>query len=324
MKIKDIAKIVKKGERIAIVGHVSPDVDCFGSVFSLKESLQSIGKFIKVFADGNLTEKIKRIFKNCELNDEFKAEDYDLIIVVDTPNKQRLGKYGDEVLKHSNIVKLDHHREKDNIFSEQEYVDVNSSSCSEICFLLINALKIKITQEIATYIYAGISADTNSFLNGNTNQNSLHIASEMTKFGGDLTLVNDVLYKSSTLKEWELDKKVFENAELFNNFGIVIIRYKDIENLGDEKNGTSKYANKIVNLENIKIGCVLTERNLNTFDCSFRSKNEVAVNKLAEKFGGGGHLNASGCVITGKYGDVRKKVIDAIKTSLKEQGFNND
>ena len=65
------------------------------------------------------------------------------------------------------------------------------------------------------------------------------------------------------------------------------------------------------------------ERNLNTFDCSFRSKKSVDVNVLARKFGGGGHVNASGCILTGTFRQVREKLIATIKETLKEQGYND-
>lgn len=323
MKIKDIAKIVKKGETIAILGHISPDMDCFGSVFSLKLSLESLGKTVDAFTDGELNEKAKKIFSGETLSTEFDYRNYDLLIIVDTPNKQRLGRYGEEVIKHKNIIKLDHHKEIENSFSKQEYVDSLSSSCSEICYLLIKELNIEMDQKIATYLYAGLSADTNSFVNTNVNINSFNMAKILCEAGANTLLVNEVMFKSKTLEEWMLDKKIYETTEIHKNYGISIIRYKDISKLKGDKEGMSRYANKIVSLDCMLIGCSMTERNKNTYDCSFRSKKEVAVNEVAKKFGGGGHLNAAGCVVTGSLKDAKRKVEKAIKETLKEQGFND-
>lgn len=322
MDLKSIAKIVKNGKNIAIFGHISPDMDCFGSAFSLQVILQRMGKLADVFIDGEISEKDNKVFEGCKIcSKDFLEEDYDLVVIVDTPNDKRLGKYGNVVQKHKNIVKIDHHHEKERFFSEQEYVDVKSTSCSEICYLLIKELKQEISSDIATFVYAGISSDSNSFLNDNTTTRSLKIASELSEKGANISLVNEILFKSNTIEDWKLDKIVYDTTEIYKNFGFVIIRYKDLKKLGYNKAGTSRYATKIVNMEGIQIGCSVTERNLNTYDCSFRSKKAVDVNVLAKKFGGGGHINASGCVITGKYKDVREKIIKAIKETLSEQGY---
>lgn len=322
MELKDIAKIVKKGKNIAICGHVAPDMDCFGSVFSLKVALESLGKHADAFADGGMPEKDKRVFKR-ELSDELDSSKYDLIIMVDTPSIQRLGKYGPSVINHKNIVLIDHHKSNSCEVTKQEYVDSDSSSCAELCYMLIQLLGAEITPEIATYLYAGIAGDTNSFLNDNTKTNSFVAAAKLSELGADKVLVNEVIFKSNTRDDWKLDKKVYETAELFSNFGIVFIRYKDLKKIDGDVTGTSKYANKLVYLEGIQIGCSVTERNLNTFDCSFRSKKSVDVNVLARKLGGGGHVNASGCVLTGTYRQVREKLIATIKETLKEQGYND-
>ena len=323
MKIKDIAKIVKSGRRIAIFGHISPDMDCFGSVFSLKSALISLGKSVDAFADGELNEKAKKIFVGEELAVNFDRQSYDLVIVADTPNKQRLGKYGEEVSKHSNILKLDHHREVENFFSKYEYVDIQSSSCSEICYLLIKELGVEIDKKLASYLYAGLTADTNSFINTNVNHNSFKMAEILCEAGADIVNINEIIFKSNTLEDWMLDKKVYESAQLHKNYGIAIIRYKDIADLKGDKEGMSRYANKIVGLDCMLVGCSMSERNKNTYDCSFRSKKEVAVNEIAKKLGGGGHLNAAGCVVTGSLKDAKAKVERAIEEGLKEQGFND-
>lgn len=322
MELIDIAKIVKKGKNIAIFGHISPDMDCLGSVFSLKVVLESLGKHVDAFADGKIPENDKKIFQR-EMEETFDSAKYDLLITVDTPSEQRLGKYGPSVVRHKNVVLIDHHRGNQIEVTKQLYVDSTSSSCSEICFALIQLLKTEITPEIATYLYAGIIGDTNSFLNDNTTTNSLEIATKLSGFGADRVLVNEVIFKSNTRENWKLDKKVYENAELYKNFAIVFIRYKDLKKCKDDVTGTSGYANKLVYIEDIQIGCSVTERNLNTFDCSFRSKRTVDVNVLAKKLGGGGHFNASGCTLTGKYKQVREKVLSAIKETLKEQGFDD-
>ena len=323
MTIKSIAKIIKKAQNIAIIGHVSPDLDCLGSAFSLKESLLSLGKIAVVFTDGPIEEKLKPIFYPNDVESKiFNYKDYDLILIVDTPNPKRLGKLGKEVIKHKNVVRIDHHFDPDNVLTKKFYLDENSSSCAEIAYLLIKELEIEITSKIATFVYAGIVGDTNSFINSNTTANSLLVASKMAEKGADVYKINECFFKSSDIKEWNLSKFVYDKAEFRNNYAIVGVKQKELKKLGVTGEGMSSYANQLLSLKEIILGCTFTERNKNTFYTSFRSAQHVPANKIAEMLGGGGHKCAAACIISGSFKDVREKIIKAIEKVFEEEGLN--
>lgn len=326
MKIKSIANAIKKGNKIAILGHISPDPDCLGSAFSLKEILvNQLGKNVFVFADGEIRGGDKQIFNNEELNQcEFISSDYDLLIVVDTPNLKRLGKFSKEVQKHKNIVKIDHHTNEEPEFAHKIMIDVSSASTSELIYILLNEFTQKVSKKIATYLYAGISADTNSFLNDNVTPRCMSIASNLFDNGADVLLVNNSHFKSITRSQWDLTKLAYDKAEFYDKFAIIIISQKDIKKLQTSSDGTSAFANNILSVEGVMVSCVITEKNLKTFSCSFRSVYGITVNKIASALGGGGHKQASGAVITGSIKEVKSKVIAQIKKGLKEQGVIND
>ena len=320
MTIKSIANSIKKAKNIAIFGHVCPDLDCFGSAFSLKHILKTqLDKNVKVFIDGEMEENFAGIFyPNIIDTCNFVPNDYDLIIVVDTPNKKRIGKYAEKVIKHPNVIKIDHHEDDTNELTKNCYIDTNSASCAELVYLVIKELVKKIDPTTATYIYSGIIGDTNSFVNSNVNETCLEIASNLCQLGANLNLVINSFLKSNTMANWNLSKLVYEKTEFCNNFGIVGITLKELNKLGLNGEGNSKYANEIIYIKGIDIGCIFTEKSSKSFNCSFRSVEGYDVSEIAKKLGGGGHKCAAACVLNGNYKDVRSKILNAIKDYLNE------
>lgn len=323
--MKSIAKIINKGKKIAIFGHIAPDFDCLGSAFSLKEFLQrEKEKEVDLFFDGKIGEKDVVLFDPNQINSmEFNHKNYDLIIVVDVPNSKRLGKFGPDVLKHKNIVKIDHHFDEIGDLSKKCWVEEDSSSCSEMIYLLLNELNANITPEIATLIYAGLIADTNSFINDNTTPRSLQIASELFTKGADAFKINSLLYKSMSKKRWDLTKLVYEKAEFIKNIGIVILSLKDLKKLGSENESYSGYANTMIKIEGCDIGISMAEKNLRTVNVSFRSRFGVRVDEIARALGGGGHKQAAACVLSGSVKQVKKRVLQEVEKQLSNQSEEN-
>ena len=326
MTLKSIAKEILKAEKIALFGHVTPDLDSLGSAFSLYEALsKQFKKVVNVFADGKY-QRFEKIINISALNSTvFSKDDYDLIIVVDTSSTDMLGSYQKEILSHDNIILIDHHQGKQNssLFTNKNYIDSDSSSASELIYLLLKELGAEITPEIASYLYAGITSDTNSFLNDNVKPSTLKIAGDLYEKGAEVAHINRSFFKTMTKSKWDLTKIAYSNAEIFDDFAILGIKKKELNKIKDDGEGVAIFANQLANIEGIKISCVFTEKNLRTFNCSFRCKYNYVVNSLAEKFGGGGHKLAAGCTICGSYKDVRNKIIKAITESIREQEVKN-
>lgn len=323
MTLKSIAKKILKAERIAVFGHVSPDLDCLGSAFSLHEGLtKQLNKAVDIFADGKVERYGELIDVDILNAKEFIYSAYDLIIAVDTSTSDRLGMFETGVLNHKNIIKIDHHPEltENDALMKQKYVESTSASASELIYLLLKELNVKITPQIATYLYAGITSDTNSFLNDNVTPRSMAIAGELFKCGADVLKVNRIVFKTISLSKWNLTKVAYEKAEIIGNFGIIGITLKELKKLGNDGEGVSMFANQLISIEGVDLACVYTEKNLRSFRCSFRSKFGTRVDLIAKKLGGGGHKQASGCEVKGSLKEVRAKIVKAIKEGLKEQG----
>lgn len=295
--MKKLISELKKSKRVAIIAHISPDPDCLSSMTALSCILKQFGKSTKLFVD---TDKKRDIFDFYELtdgyNDDLNLNDFDTIITVDLPSIRQTGKYYEAISKFNNVLSIDHHASRD-LPAKISYVEANRSSCSEIIFDLAIKMGAKITKQIANYIYAGIIGDTNCFQNDNTNVDTFRVASECLKYGADKNKIVFLFMKHQKSAEISLRKLGYENMKMQNNVAYVIFTLKMFKQCGVDD--CPMFVNEMLNTDDNKISFVIKQKEKNTYTVSFRSKEGYNVSKIAQLFGGGGHLQASGCAFIG-------------------------
>ena len=295
--LKEIAKIIKKSNSIAIFTHINPDFDALGSSMSLYYALKKLGKKVELYIKDKLTYQADLLLDASILTSDDCSDKYDLYIATDTPALHRLGDYAD-IFRNSNnnTIILDHHTNYD-LKGKYNFIDVGFSSCSEISFNVIKLLKVKIDPLIATVIYAGLSSDTNSFVNGNTTATSFKNANELTKLGANIVDVNEKLYRTKTKTELKFKKYLYDNLKIVDNIAYCLIDLDTIKLLGGNKSNCSGFSTDLISIENIQYSFSIAEAEQGLYDISFRAKQGFNVNKIAKELGGGGHLCAAGAKI---------------------------
>lgn len=306
---KKLSSVIKKAKSIAIFTHINQDEDALGSSVSLGLALKKIGKNAKVFICDKFTDAQEAIFKkdiisfsSCEPNE------FDLMISTDVPSKQRMGKYAEVFCNFNNTIMLDHHTTVD-LNPTYYYVDTLSSSCSELSYMLIKAMKIKIDKEIATYIYAGLSSDTSSFINSNVNESSFAVALELLKAGADTTKVNEKLYRMKSKKEVELTKYLWNNYVIKKDCAYCVVSFDTLKQLKAKKTDCDSFSRELVSISGVNMSFSLVEIERGLFSLSMRALSGFDVRSIAAKLGGGGHLCASGAKFTAKDIDEAKDMV---------------
>ena len=314
--IKKLAKRIKKAKNIAIFTHISPDFDAFGSAFSLHNALCKLNKKVDIFSKENLSLRQKLLFEDIVHHNECKLEDYDLFICVDVSSLNRLGDYVNIFSNTNNeTMILDHHL-NGQMVSKYSYVNHNRSSCCEIIFELINALKVKIDSKMASYLYAGLSSDTSSFQNSSTKINCHIVASKLIELGADIHNVNKILYETQSLKEISFKKYLYNNYKVQKDCAYCLVDYNAITELKGKKSDCDTFSRSLVSIQGVNKSFSLIEEKQGVFNLSLRSKVGYDVRIIAEKLGGGGHVCAAGAKFEAKDMKTAKKmVLDAIKES---------
>ena len=215
-----------------------------------------------------------------------------LLIVLDTPDKKRVDM--EELTHYESSIKIDHHPFIEE-FCDIELINDKKSSASEMVYDLLKGTKLVINKEICEILYAGMVADTNRFLFNNSSSETFSVVSEMiSEYNLDITKVYMNLYKRP-MAEVKLFGYMAENMKITDN-GLGYIKvFNDVLNKYKVDSATSgNLINEFNSIEELLVWITATEDvNNSVIRVSIRSRGPI-INKVAERFGGGGHALASG------------------------------
>ena len=315
---KDLLDI---SNNILVLSHRRPDGDAIGANLALRIALERIGK--KVISASIDPINLEYFFMPgvyLFVQDFGKPEDYDLIITVDCgdsymtdyhkkfPNIWRCG---------VPVVNIDHHKTNDH-FGTINFVKTDAASATHILFFFFQALKWKITYDMAHLLMIGLSFDTGHFKHDNTTPEVLYVASKLMEKGARVDSLSKNLYKNisvPTLKVWG---KALSRIKM-NDLKIVstMMTIEDVESSGaniDELKG-AELVTYITGVPDSKFSLLLSEKE-GLVKGSLRTQNDdVDVSEIASKFfNGGGHKKAAGFAVSGKIrvSDVERKIVDTL------------
>ncbi len=285
---KKIYKEIKKYDCIVIARHIGVDPDALASSLALKEAINLTFKNKKVYAVGNGSSKFSYMGK---LDKQESYQDF-LLIVLDTPDKKRIDYSGYDKAKQ--IIKIDHHPFIES-FNGIEYIDDTASSTCEILMDFLLNTKMKCNEKIAKLLYYGLVSDSNRFLFDNASAKTFNLVSiYLNKYHLKLSEIYNNLYLRP-LKEVRLEGYISLNMKVTDHGVAYIILTNDIINKFHAD--TASAGNMINNfnfINEILVWIIVTEdlKN-NNVRVNIRSRGPV-INKVAEKYNGGGHALAGG------------------------------
>ncbi len=318
--MKKIFKIIKNSKRVAVFAHQSPDGDCLGSSYAISFLCKKFGKDVDVFIDDDLTAPYDFI-KYENLNTcEFDENNYDLLISTDVATSKLLGKYAEVFQKFNNTIVIDHHLSRD-LTGKYTYVE-HRASCAEIVYEMIKKSKVKITKDVATMLYLGVSDDTGCFMHDNTTSTTHKIAGDLIDLGADISLVNYHVFKLEPLKTFKMTTELDQNIVMDNGLTYNVVSYDFMNKNGYTSHDLGDYVNRLLNLEGTKVAVLFVEKQKNVFRLNFRCLKGYNVSKVANQFNGGGHTQASGATYYGTKKEALENVIKACKEAVEEGNDN--
>lgn len=306
MTIKEVCEILKSKNNIEILTHSSPDGDTLGCGFALCLALQSMEKNSRVIVE-KMPQKFEFLTKGVKEQD-FQGE---FVVSVDIAALSLLGSNAEEYAHNIDLC-IDHHG-SNNIEIQDKYVDANSAAACEIIYKIIKELGVKITKEIANCLYTGISTDTGCFRFSNTTAQTHRIAADLMEAGCDFEIINKNMFETKSKSRLKLEKNLYDTMEYFadGKGAIMCISLDMLERLNisaDDIEGIEAIPRLI---EGVLLGITMKEREKNSYKVSVRTNDGINASKFCEKFGGGGHIAASGCKMSGDYETVKAKLIKA-------------
>lgn len=316
MKIIDELKDAKA---VGIGGHVRPDGDCVGAVMGLYLYLKKAMPNVRVDV---YLEKPADIFQCIQdidvIHSDFDTDTiYDVFLALDC-NAERLGGAEPIFERALKRINIDHH------ISNSGCGDINiiEPERSSTCELLYGLLEEdKIDEEIARSLYIGIVHDTGVFRYSNTSPETLKLAAELIKFGFDFPkLIDETFYEKTYVQSQIMGRAILESIRFLGGKCIVsMVDRKMMDFYQVDPNDLDGIVNQLRIVKGVECAIFMYEVKPMEYKVSMRSNGLVDVAAIAMKFGGGGHIRASGCSMKGTYHDCINNLAVHIEEQLKEK-----
>jgi len=323
ISLEKAAAEIRRHKRFLISSHTSPEGDALGSELAFYYLLKKLGKQGVIVNEDPLPaeydffpgkEKI-RLYKP-----GLKDIDFDCLAILDCTDLSRVGQV--KLLNKNNkpVINIDHHISNSK-FGTVNLVEPLASSASEIVFKLYKEMRVPFDQDSALLLYAGILTDTGSFRYSNTTAFTHKAVAELLSFNINPNQIYKKIYENIPFADMQLLSKMLtrihraaEGRITWVSVPAKMLRHKKLSfDLGDH------ILSFIRSIKDTQVAALFRENLGGKKEIRFnlRSNGLVDVNKIAQAFGGGGHKTASGCTISGKLSEVRRKVIAKIRQNLK-------
>lgn len=316
MMLDNIVKAINSSDTIAISFHVSPDGDSLGSALALALTIEKLSKKCYIACKDKIPEIYSYLpFSKVKMEEAISAST-DCVIVLDCGDVKRICAEISLNARNYTLINIDHHLSNE-FYGDINLVDTNSSAVGEIIFELTKALGVELDINIAKCIYTSIVSDTGGFKYTNTTTKTHNIAAELIKFDIGFNDIHMTLFQSKSFERVKLYGKVIDKLKLLENGKLCVMKLtKDmLEELNLEASDTSDIISLGMDISSVEVAALLKETDSNV-KVSLRSKRSVDVRKVAENFGGGGHMRAAGLTLDSDIEGSETIIINAIKKEL--------
>lgn len=312
--IKKIHKIVSESRRFLITTHARADGDAIGSALAINFYLKKLGKKSHVVCDyGAIPEY--RFLPGAPSVGESAADlgdGYDVIFVTDCASRDRLERLADKIPSDAYIINIDHHISNTR-FGDLNWIDPKFAATGELVYLLIKSSKVKIDKSIALNLYVSIYTDTGSFSFSNTSSMTHDIASDLISKGVLPAFVNKMLYRQKTMGQLKLLSRIIESIAVTKSGKVAwaVLSDKMANECGFYPYETQEFVNVIKSIKSVKVAILFRELSdqPGKVKISFRTDHPIDGSKLAGIWGGGGHMRASGALLSGNMKTITEEVV---------------
>jgi len=311
---RKIKKRIREARRILVTSHVRPDGDAIGSSLALTLALMEAGKQVQVVLADGLPAGFRHL-PGSELVKKRAEGEFDLIICVDCSDLKRVGLALDGY-RPPDIV-IDHHATND-AFGTLNLIDPEAVATASVLTRYMRGWGLIINEPIAVNLMAGIVTDSIGFRTSNTNSEALRQAAELLDLGVNMSKLYYLSLVRQTFpaaKYWGVG---LSSLQLTDGIAWTSLTLTDRKAAGYSGDDDADLINVLSSIEEAEIAVVFVEQNKNKTKVSWRAlKPGIDVSQIACQFGGGGHKAAAGAEITGSLQEVRERVLEATRGSLK-------
>lgn len=329
VKALALREIMITRDKFFVMGHKIADIDSFGAAIGIYCAARQLGKKAQIVIDevNTTLRPLKECFtpENGYPDDMFipsqlaldEIDSHTALIVVDT-NRPSYTECPNLLNRAKAIVVFDHHRQCEDVVKNAvlSYTEPYASSTCEMIAEVLQYFDedIKLSTQEADAIYAGILIDTNNFVS-KTGVRTFEAAAYLRRCGAEVTRVRKML--RNDMDAYKARAEAVRHAEVFHNMFAISVCPAD--NIESPTVACAQAANELLNIIGIKASFVLTEYHDRIY-ISARSIDEINVQLVMERLGGGGHMNSAGAQLTGCTLEDAKRIIENTLDEMIREG----
>lgn len=330
VKAQALKELMRNRDRVIVMGHKISDFDCLGACVGIAAAARAVGKPCNMVIN-TVTRSLRPLMETF-VDDENYQEDFflngdtaiqlidkkTLLVIVDT-NRPDNTECPELLQKTKDIVVLDHHRQSKEKIENTilSYMEPYASSTCEMVAEILQYFSdsISITPKDADALYAGMLIDTNNFMT-KTGVRTFEAAAYLRRMGAEVTRVRKLLRED--INAYKARAEIVRHAMVYRDaFAISVCNTPELESptvVG------AQASNELLNIVGIKASFVLTEFRDKIY-VSSRSIDEIDVQLIMERLGGGGHLNVAGAQVEDSTIEEVAEQIRNIIDSMIEEGM---
>ena len=318
---QDIIDTLLASHQVLITAHKSPDGDSLGSQLGLAGFLAARNIPYLIVNDGIIPDKY-RFLPGIETIRDVEdvpspAPAFDTAVVVECSSFDRIGDVGGLINDRCRIINIDHHQ--DNVpFGKINLKDVGAAAAGEMIYDLLVQAAARIDRDMATNLYTAILTDTGRFHYVSTTPYSLKVAAALLECGADPVEITEKVYFNLKPQAVRLTGMAIANMRFLmgGRLCLLTVDKNMLTQSGAGWGDMEGLVNYSLYADGVRVGVLLTELDGAKTKVSLRSQNKIDVAAIAAHYGGGGHLNASGCVVELPLEQARETIVAYIEEQL--------
>lgn len=313
--LQEAVRVFRENSSFLVMGHVSPDGDCFGSMCAFRLAALSMGKSAIILSPDGITEVYKFLPGNEYIQKEIPAgSHFDVGVIVDSDGPARLGSARDALASCGKTLEFDHHLGTERI-SDVRVIDSSAASTGELLYEFLVEAGVKITLEIAECLLTAIVTDTGSFRFSNVKPSTLRAAAGLVEAGVSISNIVQKVYETRTLAAAKILGAALSSLKTTDN-GQVAYAYITREQMavaGATEGETEGTVNYVRSVRGGRVGILFREVEDGSVRVSLRAAEGMDISQVARLFGGGGHRSAAGCTLNHPLPEAIELVLSAVQ-----------
>jgi phosphoesterase RecJ-like protein len=319
-------RLVQEHRSFVLVTHVNPDGDAIGSEVGLARFLMARGSAVRIVNQDPTPKNLAYLEEDGPRAEAYDPavhdaafESADLIVLLDNSAPDRLGRVEPVASRHvAKSLCIDHHPTQGTPWN-WNLIDDQASATAVLVYRFVRALGWTPDRAAAAALYAGLATDTGFFRFSSARPEAHLVAADLLSFGADPARCYAEVYERNAPEYTRLLGHALASLELHAGGAIASVRITRaaIAAAGADGVDTSEITTPVLGTEGVRIVLLFRELAGGRVKVSLRSKGALDVHGLATEFGGGGHRNASGIVMTAALDDALAQILSRAEGLLR-------